>query len=196
MLGKVFMMGVALFFVACTPKSMVVLLESEKSHNAVLVTTQKGEAELNETGSYVDLVAKDSPPKEIKKMSQDEIANRFAKALATEPLKPVSYVVYFKNGSTELTEASKKTLQEALEMIEKRTPCVVDVIGHTDTVGSSQINQKVSLDRAKSIKSIIQAQKLKIVSLVAKGYGEEDLLVQTKNNKPEPKNRNVEIFIK
>jgi len=35
-----------------------------------------------------------------------------------------------------------------------------------------------------------------VVSLTAKGYGEEDLLVKTADNVAQSKNRNVEIFIK
>jgi outer membrane protein OmpA-like peptidoglycan-associated protein len=185
-----------LFFVGCSPKSTVVLLESKKVNNSVLVSTNKGEAKLNQVGAYVDLVDKDSAPKKVKTMSKSEIESRFAKALATTPLKPLSYIVYFKFDSTELTEPSKAILQEALEKIKERSPCTVDVIGHTDTLGSSQLNQKISLERAQSIESIIKQQKLEVVSLVAKGFGEEDLLVQTKNNKAEPRNRNVEIFIK
>jgi len=129
-------------------------------------------------------------------MSKDELTARFAKVLAAEPLKPLTYIVYFKPNSTELTEASKLTFQKALKSIKTRSPCTVDIIGHTDTVGAGNLNAKVSLKRAKSIESLVQKSKIKILSLVSKGYGEEDLLIQTKNNKAEAKNRNVEIFIK
>jgi outer membrane protein OmpA-like peptidoglycan-associated protein len=73
---------------------------------------------------------------------------------------------------------------------------MVDVIGHTDTVGSNQANAKVSLKRANYVKSMIEARKARVISLVAKGYGEEDLQMKTANNIFEAKNRNVEIFIK
>lgn len=189
-------LSLAFFFVACSPKSTVVLLDNNKVQNAVLVQTNKGEAHLNEVGTYVDLVNKDAKPKEVKKMPKEEIENRFSNALAIEPLKPMSYIVYFKSGSTELTQASQATLEEALQRIQKRSPCTVDIIGHTDTVGSAKANQKVSLKRAKTIADMIHKKKLKNISLLTKGFGEEDLLVQTKNNKAEPKNRNVEIFIK
>jgi len=186
----------ALYFVACSSKSTVVLLESDKAQNTVFVQTNTNKVTLNQTGNYIDVMQKTSTPIEVKTMSQDEINTRFAQTLATEPRKPVSYIVYFKMGSTELTEASKATLEEALNTIKKRFPCSVDVIGHTDTVGSSKLNQKISLKRADLIASMVKKQKPKVVSLTAKGFGEEDLLVQTKNNKAEAQNRNVEIFIK
>lgn len=194
---KIFLMSTLLFFLlGCSPKSTVVLLESEKENNTILVATDKGEAKLNKAGTYVDLVDKESLPKEVKTMSKDEIKERFAKALASAPLKPLSFIVYFTNGATELTEESKLVLKEVITKIKERSPCTVDVIGHTDTVGLATLNQKISLKRAKTIEALIKAENLEIVALIAKGYGEEDLLVPTEDNQAEPKNRNVEIFIK
>ena len=185
-----------LLFVACAPKTTVVLLDSGKSQNAILVSNEKGETKLDKVGSYVELKDKSKAVSEVKMMSEDEVSKRFSKVLASAPLKPITYILYFKPNSTALTDASKVQLEEALKSIKKRSPCMVDIIGHTDSTGSNELNAKVSLKRAKYIKSLVKKQNIKIISLVAKGYGEEDLLVQTKNNKAEAKNRNVEIFIK
>ena len=185
-----------LLFVACSPKTTVVLLDSGKRHNAIIVGNTKGTTKIDKVGSYVELKDKNTSASKIKVMSKDELNARFAKVLAAEPLKPLTYIVYFKPNSTELTEESKVTFKKALNSIKTRSPCMVDIIGHTDTVGAGNLNAKVSLKRAKSIESLVQASKIKILSLVSKGYGEEDLQVQTKDNMPEAKNRNVEIFIK
>lgn len=187
---------VTLFFTACTPKTTVVLLDSGKSQNAIIVANKTGETKLDKVGNYVNLKDKVSVVSPVKMMSKDELNDRFSKVLATEPLKPLTYIVYFKPNSTELTEASKLIFSKALKSIESRSPCMVDIIGHTDTTGSATLNAKVSLKRAESIKLLVEKSKIKILSLVAKGYGEEDLLVQTKDNTAEAKNRNVEIFIK
>ncbi len=180
----------------CSPKSTVVLLESGKRQNSIIVANEKGETKLDRVGSYVDLKEKTALPSEVKIMSKEELKRRFAKVLATTPPKPLTYILYFKPNSTELEEHSKLELQKALKSIEERAPCMVDIIGHTDTVGSHAINTKVSLKRAKYVEALIRKQKLKITALVAKGYGEEDLLIKTKDNVSETKNRNVEIFIK
>lgn len=177
-------------------KTTVVLLDSDKSHNEVVVGNEKGQSKLDKTGAYVDLKAKDKAASKVKIMPKEELDARFSKVLAMSPAKPIGYILYLQKNSMALTEASKLEFQKALKSIEKYSPCMVDVIGHTDTVGSNAINLKVSLKRAESIKLLIEESKIKIFSLVAKGYGEEDLLVQTKNNKAEAKNRNVEIFIK
>ncbi|CAA6808371.1 MAG: Unknown protein [uncultured Sulfurovum sp.] len=180
---------------ACS-KTTVVLLESGKSQNAILVSNEAGETKIDKVGDYVDLTDEKKKASQVKSMSKKELEARFSKVLAIVPEEPISYILYFKPNSTELTTASESTFKEALNSIKARSPCMVDIIGHTDTVGSHEANRKVSLNRANRIKEIIQNKEMKVSSLVAKGYGEEDLLVQTQNNKAEAKNRNVEIFIK
>jgi outer membrane protein OmpA-like peptidoglycan-associated protein len=184
-----------LLFIGCS-KTTVVLLDSGKSQNAVIVSTNGGKTKLDKVGNFVDLKDKENAPSEIKRMSKEEIDSRFSKVLSVSPTKPIKYILYFEPNSIELTEDSKKILSDAIASIEKRSPCMVDVIGHTDSVGSNKTNAKVSLKRAKYIKSIITKKGLKIVSLTAKGYGEEDLLIKTADNISEAKNRNVEVFIK
>jgi len=186
---------ITLLFVGCS-KTTVVLLDSGKTQNAVLVSTDKGSSKLDKVGSFVDLKDKEKAPSETKIMSKDEIEKRFSKALAVSPDKAKTFILYFRQGSTELTQESETVLEDALKAIVKSPSSMVDVIGHTDTVGSNEGNLKVSLKRAKHIESIIKNRGIKPLSLTAKGYGEEDLLVKTADNTAEAKNRNVEIFIK
>ncbi len=182
-------------FIGCS-KTTVVLLDSGKAGSSITVATQKATTKIDKVGAYVDLKDKDEAPSEVKEMSKEEINKRFGNVLKAAPKKPISYLLYFETGSTTLTPESKKILEEALKTIKERSPCSVDIIGHTDTTGSAIINQKVSLKRAKFIKSIIEKKNIKVVSLKAKGYGEEDLQIKTPDNTPNAKNRNVEIFIK
>ena len=184
-----------LFFQGCS-KSTVILLDSGKSQNAIIVSTDGGDQKLDKVGAYVDLKDKETMPSEPKIMSKKEISNRFLNVLNSIPKKAKSHILYFKPNSTELMDVSKKILLEAYANIKKRTPCIVDIIGHTDTVGSNEVNIKVSLKRAKYIKSLIKKEHFNITSMKAKGYGEEDLQVHTNDNVDEAKNRNVEILIK
>lgn len=174
----------------------VVLLNNGKTQNAVMVSTEKGSANLDRIGAYVDMSDKKKAPPAPKMMPPEEIKKRFAKALSASPQKGLVFRLYFQAKQMKLTEESEKILQTAIKMMLKRTPCMVDIIGHTDTMGSSELNVKVSLKRAKYIEGIIKEKNIEVSSLVAKGYGEEDLLVETPDNTVEAKNRNVEIFIK
>lgn len=195
----------------CAERTKVLLLDSGKSRNAILVSTQKGSKKVDKIGAFVNLSDKNQPPSPIKSMPKKEINSRYAQLFAIEPLAPRTYIVYFKANSLELTDESKKRLNQALKEINNRTknaPCMVDIIGHTDTVGSESSNFKVSLKRAEHLKSVISKHIRSIIEpiktirkkynilLTAKGYGEEDLLMKTSNNVPLARNRNVEIFIK
>lgn len=174
----------------------VVLLDNGKQQNAVMVSTEKGSSDLNTIGGYVDMSDKKKAPPLPKIMPPEEIKKRFAKALSASPKKAVSYKLYFQPSVMKLTEESEKVLLIAIKMMEKYKPCIVDIIGHTDTVGTSKNNIKMSLMRATYVKKLIDKHNIKVKVLAVKGFGEEDLLVETANNVAEAKNRNVEIYIK
>ena len=185
-----------LFLTACSSKSTVVLVDSGKKHNAIVVATDKGVATLDKVGTFVELRDKEAQPSKIQTISPEEIERRFGSTLAAEPPKAATFILYFDLNSTTLNAESKRVLNEALKTIALRSPCMVDIIGHTDTIGSRKENLKVSKKRAETIKKLIMAKGEDIESLHVKGYGEEDLLVPTADNIAEARNRNVEIFIK
>ncbi len=176
-------------------KSSVILLDNGKAHNAIVVSNQKGSVVIDKPYIEVDLKENKAPFKS-KKLSKEEIENRFKGALDILPPKPVSFILYFKSGSLELTEISKKRLKEALQVIRNRPFCMVDIIGHTDTVGLQEDNIKLSFKRANLVKNLFVKEGANPSLLHVEGYGEEDLLIPTDDEIPEEKNRNVEIFIK
>jgi len=187
----------SLIFTGCSSKSFIALSDSGKEQNAIIIKTNGGSVVLNRAGSYVTLNSKDEIPKSIKYMPPQKLKEKFSMLYKNIPQKPRSYIVFFKSNSTELTQESKKTLKRVIKEIEKNSPCVIDIIGHTDTTGSAKLNKRLSLNRANYIKNLIfQNRNIKISKLRVKGYGEERLFVKTLNNTPEPKNRSVEIFIR
>ena len=177
-------------------KSLVVLLNNGKTQNAINVSNEKGSTHIDKVGGSVKLKDKEIAISEVEIMPKEEIQKRFSKALSASPKKALRYILYFKEGQMELTEDSLDTLTKALQSIKDYAPCVVDVIGHTDTAGSGQGNLRMSLKRANYMKKIIESKNINIHALIAKGYGEEDLLIHTADNIVEARNQNVEIFIK
>lgn len=59
------------------------------------------------------------------------------------------FTVYFLEGTNDLTPESTKTLEAVFEEIRKRTVADVVVIGHTDTVGAGELNDRLAETRAK-----------------------------------------------
>lgn len=191
----IFILLISLFFTACS-KSTVVLANNGKDHNAITINTNKGEVKLDKVGEYVSVKSPDSPPSDIKNMSQSDINKRFAESLSALPQEADTFIIYFENNGLEFAEGSKEKFDNAIKSIHNRMPCTVDIIGHTDTVGSDEINQQMSLQRAEKITQLLISNGIASGLLTSKGYGEKDLLIQTADNTPEAKNRSVEIFVK
>ncbi len=178
------------------PKTTVVLVDNGKDKNAVVVQTKAGLTVIDKPGSYVELVSVNKAPSKMKVMSKKAIESKFKEVIKVAVLPPVNVNLYFKNYSNELTQDSKSKLPEILQLISSRSPCEVNIIGHTDTKGSKAYNEKLALKRAEFVKNWILSSGVEIKNLKVKSFGESDLLVKTPDNVSEPKNRRVEIFIK
>nr|HEX4315707.1 OmpA family protein [Kofleriaceae bacterium] len=68
------------------------------------------------------------------------------------------------------------------------------IAGHTDTVGTSASNRKLSLDRAAAIGHYFASKQLGMPVVVA-GYGEDDLKVKTPDNTDERANRRADYVL-
>ena len=182
--------------------STVVLAKNEKKHNAIIVSTNKGEVKLDKVREYVNIKSKDKPPTEPKIMSKKEFKQRFGDMDSIFNPKPLHYFLYFKKETKELTVSSKQMIEKIAKLIIDRAPCVVDFIGHTDTIGTEEENIKKSQKEALYVESLFKKEILKSltgvknITLTTKGYGEVDLGIPTPDNTFEAKNRNVEVFIK
>lgn len=102
--------------------------------------------------------------------------------------------VYFETGSANLLPESEATLNEVGGVLEKFVDLKLEVQGHTDTRGSSAFNQKLSQDRAASVRRYLVTHfKLTDANVVAKGYGETQPETQERNDEERLRNRRVEI---
>jgi len=179
-----------------TPSTTIVLGDNAKDHNAIVVSTDAGKVVVDKPGEYVRLTSKDKAPSEIKVMSKKQINKKFKSAIQSTPLKPIKILLYFKSGTSELTELSREKLPQILKDIQDRMPCDVNIIGHTDTQGSLSYNANLSLERANFVKNWIQEKNVKLDNLKVETYGETDLLIPTPDNVSEPRNRRVELLIR
>jgi len=70
------------------------------------------------------------------------------------------------------------------------------VIGHTDTVGADAFNDKLSLERAQTVREILIGMGVPAQNITAAGRGRRELLVPTADNVSEPRNRRVELNVR
>ena len=86
--------------------------------------------------------------------------------------------VYFETGKATLLPESEARLNEAGAAIEKFGELKVEVQGHTDSRGAAKYNEKLSQSRAEAVRGYLLAHfHLASDNLVAKGYGESQLVV-------------------
>lgn len=129
-------------------------------------------------------------------VTQETIDQNFSQALAAQPPKAISFILYFEEASTELSPISRDTLSKLFEEVDKRQAIEVQVTGHTDRLDSEDSNDRLSVNRAEAIKILLISQGLHADFIRAVGRGERELLVQTPDGVREPKNRRVEVIIR
>ncbi len=95
-----------------------------------------------------------------------------------------------------MTGASRKEFENVFKDIARRTAYEVEVTGHTDRVGDTAYNEKLSIRRAKAIQKKLVGRGIKADLIFVYGRGEWDLLVRTADNRHEARNRRVEIMVR
>jgi outer membrane protein OmpA-like peptidoglycan-associated protein len=91
-------------------------------------------------------------------------------------------------------DASLVKIAEIVKRSEKFIKMRLYVAGHTDTVGATAKNRKLSLDRARAIATYFRAHGLALQIAFA-GFGEEVLKVKTADNTDERANRRVDYVL-
>ena len=177
---------------ACASKSYVVLLDNpDGSTGAVVVKGSKGEQIVNQSGhgAALDGSTRAAP------VAAETIQRDFASAMAARPILPERFLLYFESGAR-LTEASTALLPKIIEAAARRPAVDVSIIGHTDTLGKADLNETLALERAKVVGELIKARGLKVHALSIDSHGERNLLVATRDEVSEPRNRRVEISLR
>jgi len=129
-------------------------------------------------------------------LSESEVRAAFGPTLAALPGKPASFLLYFLEGKDELTPESKAELEKVFSELKRRPLPDIVVIGHTDSVGSTAFNDRLSLARAERMRVSLIALGIPASRIQAAGRGERELLVPTDDNVAEPRNRRVEISVR
>jgi outer membrane protein OmpA-like peptidoglycan-associated protein len=179
---------------APAPKSYVVLMENaDGSVGKLAVSSGREEVLLERARTGVDLDGTAGKPYAV---DEQRIKRDFGEAMAAQPPLPASFMLYFKTGGTVLTDESRALIPAILDAARSHPAADVSVIGHTDTAGSSEANEKLGLQRAQSVAEIIQKAGLRVQDLTVSSHGEKNLLVVTPDNTSEPRNRRVEITVR
>ena len=87
--------------------------------------------------------------------------------------KALMHNVYFGTGHADLSDGDKETLQELLDLMNEYDDLNVEIAGHTDNVGTTNFNLKLSEDRANSVAQYLISKGIDENRLQPVGYGED-----------------------
>jgi len=121
---------------------------------------------------------------------------RYGAALIAQPVRPVSFSVFFIRGKDEFTEESKPLVEKLKAEIAQRPAPEIMVIGHTDRVGSEASNDALSHKRAEAMRVELISAGIAASSISIAGRGEREPLVPTADEEAEPKNCRVEVNVR
>lgn len=182
----------------CGPKDLIVILPASDGRiGGVVVEAGGSKVVLDKAYAGARPGSGTSEPVEV---GAYEVERVFAKALAARPIPPKSYTLYFESGGDEIVPESRAALDTMLAEMSERKAVEVVITGHTDTIGPSGDNDRLSLDRARvverQLRDTLTAKGVQSDSVTAVGRGERELLVRTPDQTAEPRNRRVEITVR
>ena len=112
--------------------------------------------------------------------------------------------ILFATGKSDLTAASKTSLQQLATVLKNNSDCDVAIQGYTDNQGwknstaeqSAQKNQALSLDRAAAVSSYLQSLSVPTAQIKSvDGFGEQNPVASNATAAGREQNRRVEVYM-
>ena len=186
----------ALLLGGCATSSLVLLPDEEGQQGAVAVLEANGqpaEAVIADGNSRTRL---GDPTPASKPLGTKGLKKQEAALLTDLPPPAKSFLLYFDQGTVKLVPESVRVLAALREEIAARSGPEVEVIGHTDTVGGEEDNDRLSVQRANEVMSWLVGQGFDRSQMSAVGRGERDLKQATADNVSSAANRRVEVIVR
>jgi outer membrane protein OmpA-like peptidoglycan-associated protein len=178
-------------------QNVFVLLPSESGKpSSITVSNAGGSQTLTESYQAVRVERADSAPTAPSAMDKTEVQRIFGPALEVLPAAEVVFTLYFDEDRDVLNERAMAQIPEIFKTIQERHSTDVSITGHTDTVGSHEVNYQLGLRRAQRVAEMLAARGLDVSHMSVASHGDADLLVQTPRGVSEERNRRVEVIVR
>ena len=180
----------------CATSSLVLLPDDEGHQGSVAVLEAEGkptEAVISQGNSRTKLGDANAAPKPL---GEKGLRPEEAALLTTLPPPAKSFTLYFDEGTVTPTAESQSVLTALRAEIASRSGPQVEVTGHTDTVGSEEDNDRLSIQRAEEVLNWLAGQGFERSLMLASGRGERDLKEPSIDNFSSATNRRVEVIVR
>ena len=102
----------------------------------------------------------------------------------------------FASGSSEVESAFHPVLDSVAVVLDEFNQTYVDIVGHTDSKGSKEYNQRLSEKRAKSVARYLESNAVIGARVKADGMGEDEPIATNETREGRAMNRRVEIKLR
>lgn len=133
----------------------------------------------------------DKQAEELKKQVPDANVERVGEGIVVE----LSDKVLFEFGKSDLTAASKQSLDKIVSVFNTYPDTNIEVQGHTDSKGSEEFNQTLSVKRAVAVTDYLNSKGIANSRLNVKGFGELAPKYDNETEEGRAQNRRVEFLV-
>ncbi len=190
-------MLIAAVLSGCAAKSTFVLLPDEDgSVGEVTLTNAGGTQVMNGAYWAIDVASPTRAPSAPGEVDAAFVETRFADTLRETPREPLSLTLYFGSTAEDLTAESEAEIDIIVAAFREFPAPEIRVVGHTDTMGTAESNDALSLQRAETIKAKLVSEGVPADIIEVASHGETDPVVETPDETREPLNRRVEVTIR
>ncbi len=102
---------------------------------------------------------------------------------------------FFDFDKADLKPEGRARLDDLVSKIQDMTLEVIIAVGHTDSIGAADYNQRLSVRRAESVKSYLVSKGIEANRIYTEGKGETQPIASNKTREGRAKNRRVEIEV-
>ena len=103
--------------------------------------------------------------------------------------------ILFVTGSYKLVASSNKGLNDVVKILQENPEMKLDINGHTDWVGSDEMNQTLSENRANTVRTYFIDKGIDESRITSAGHGESMPIADNKTAAGRQKNRRVEMTL-
>ncbi len=103
--------------------------------------------------------------------------------------------ILFETGKADLLPESIEGLTQVVEWLKANPTVEIRLEGHTDAIGDSQANMKLSIDRVTTVKQYLVNKGIDASRIETQGFGDTKPLVNSTNDQQRKQNRRVELIV-
>jgi outer membrane protein OmpA-like peptidoglycan-associated protein len=178
------------------PETLVVVVPSRHDGHVGSVVVSKGEERRVLDTAYGAARVRARGHVHPATVNAADVEKVFGSASAALPRKYMAFTLYFELATKDLTAESRLKLDQVLAESAKWDVAEIEVVGHTDRMGTPENNDALSLERAERVRRMLLERGARPEAVHAVGMGEREPVVETADGEANAQNRRVEVIIR